>query len=32
MITILVWIAAILAISATIAIIWWIRHEPNKKP
>ena len=27
MITILIWIAAIFAIPATIAIIWWIHHE-----
>jgi hypothetical protein len=32
MITILVWIAAIFAIPATIGVIWWIRHEMNKKP
>jgi hypothetical protein len=32
MITILVWIVAIAAIPATIGIIWWIRHEMNKKP
>jgi hypothetical protein len=31
-IAILAWIAAIVAIPATIAIIWWIRHEMNKKP
>jgi hypothetical protein len=30
MITILVWIAAIVAIPATIGLIWWIRHEMNK--
>jgi hypothetical protein len=32
MITILIWIAAIAAIPATIGIIWWIRYEMNKKP
>ena len=32
MITILIWIVAIFAIPATIGIIWWIRHEMNKKP
>jgi hypothetical protein len=32
MITILVWIVAIFAIPATIGVIWWIRHEMNKKP
>jgi hypothetical protein len=32
MITILVWIVAIVAIPATIGVIWWIRHEMNKKP
>jgi hypothetical protein len=32
MITILVWIAAIVAIPAIIGVIWWIRHEMNKKP
>jgi hypothetical protein len=31
MITILIWIVAIFAIPATIGIIWWIRHELNKK-
>ena len=31
MITILIWIAAIIAIPATIAAIWWIHHEMNKK-
>jgi len=31
-ITILVWIAAIFAIPAAIAVIWWIRHEKNKNP
>jgi hypothetical protein len=30
MITILIWIAAIVAIPATIGIIWWIRSEMNK--
>jgi hypothetical protein len=32
MITILIWIAAIFAIPATIGVIWWIRHEMAKKP
>ncbi len=32
MITILVWIVAIFAIPAVIGVIWWIRHEMNKKP
>jgi hypothetical protein len=32
MITILIWIVAIFAIPATIGILWWIRHELNKKP
>jgi len=32
MITILIWIAAIFAIPATIGILWWIRHELGKKP
>jgi len=32
MITILAWLVAIVAIPATIGIIWWIRHEMNKKP
>ena len=32
MVTILVWIAAIAAIPAIIGVIWWIRHETNKKP
>jgi hypothetical protein len=32
MITILIWIAAIFAIPATIAVIWWTHHELNKKP
>lgn len=32
MITILVWIVAIFAIPAAIGVIWWIRHEMNKKP
>jgi ribosomal protein S4E len=32
MITILIWIAAIFAIPAAIGVIWWIRHEMNKKP
>ena len=30
-ITILIWIAAIFAIPATIGLIWWIHHEINKK-
>ena len=32
MITILVWTVAIFAIPAAIGVIWWIRHEMNKKP
>ena len=32
MITILIWTATIFAIPATIGVIWWIRHEMNKKP
>jgi len=32
MITILIWTVAIFAIPATIGVIWWIRHEMNKKP
>jgi hypothetical protein len=32
MITILIWIAAIFAIPATIAVIWWIHHELKKEP
>jgi hypothetical protein len=32
MVTILVWLVAIFAIPATIGVIWWIRHEMNKKP
>ena len=32
MITILIWIAAIIAIPAIAGIIWWIHHEMNKKP
>ena len=31
-ITILIWIVAIFAIPATIAIVWWIRRELNRKP
>ena len=31
MITILMWVAAIFAIPAAIGILWWIRHELNKK-
>jgi hypothetical protein len=32
MITILIWTAVIFGIPATIGVIWWIRHEMNKKP
>ena len=32
MVTILLLIVAIFAIPATVGIIWWIRHEMNKKP
>ena len=32
MVTILLWIVAVFAIPATIGLIWWIRHEMNKKP
>jgi len=32
MITILIWIVAIFAIPATIGVLWWIRHDLNKKP
>jgi hypothetical protein len=32
MVTILIWIAAIFAIPAIIGVIWWIRHETDKKP
>jgi hypothetical protein len=32
MITILEWTVAIFAIPAIIGIVWWIRHEMNKKP
>jgi len=32
MITILVWIAVIFGIPATIAAIWWLHHEMSKKP
>jgi hypothetical protein len=32
MVTILLWIVAIFAIPATVGLIWWIRHEMNKKP
>jgi hypothetical protein len=32
MMTILIWTVAIFAIPATIGVIWWIRHEMNKKP
>ena len=31
-ITILIWIVAIFAIPATIALIWWIHRELNRKP
>jgi len=31
-VTILIWVAAIFAVPAMIGIIWWIRHEMNKKP
>jgi hypothetical protein len=32
MVTILVWIAVILAVPATIGLIWWLSHGLNKKP
>ena len=32
MITMLIWIAVIFGIPATIGFIWWIRHEINKTP
>jgi hypothetical protein len=32
MITILIWILVIFGIPAAIGLIWWIRHEMNKKP
>ena len=32
MITILAWAAAIFGIPATIALIWWLHREINKKP
>jgi hypothetical protein len=32
MFTILLWTVAIAAIPAIIGIVWWIRHEMNKKP
>ncbi len=32
MITILLWIAAILAVPAVIGVVWWIHHETTKKP
>jgi len=32
MITILIWVAVIFAVPAAIGVIWWIRHENNKKP
>ena len=32
MITILIWTAVIFGIPATIGVVWWIRHEMNKKP
>ncbi len=31
MITILIWIAAIFAIPTIIGVIWWIRHETDRK-
>ena len=31
MLTILVWMVVIFGIPAVIGIIWWIRHELNKK-
>ncbi len=31
-VTILIWIAAIIAIPAIIGVVWWIHHETNKKP
>ncbi|HLN88886.1 MAG TPA: hypothetical protein VK253_02360 [Candidatus Binatia bacterium] len=32
MVTILLWIVAIFAIPAIVGLVWWIRHEMNKKP
>jgi hypothetical protein len=32
MFAILVWIVAIAAIPTAIGVVWWIRHEMNKKP
>ncbi len=32
MVTILLWVVAIFAIPAIVGLIWWIRHEMNKKP
>jgi hypothetical protein len=32
MITILIWTAVVFGIPAMIGVIWWIRHEMNKKP
>jgi hypothetical protein len=32
MVTILLWVVAIFAIPSIIGLIWWIRHEMNKKP
>jgi hypothetical protein len=32
MITILIWTAAVFAIPVAIGVLWWIRHELNKKP
>jgi hypothetical protein len=32
MIIIFAWIAAIFGIPITIGVIWWLRHEINKKP
>ena len=32
MVTIFIWMAVIIAIPATIGLLWWLHHEPNKKP
>ncbi len=32
MVTILIWIAAILAVPAIAGLVWWIHHEMDKKP
>jgi magnesium-transporting ATPase (P-type) len=32
MITILIWIVAIFAVPASIALIWWIRREISREP